>query len=275
MRHYCFSIIFLWLLTSGAKADTFCFASAETYYEQVYCQLQAKAQLKNLPPFHQFKKNNEQVQFSLLKRPAERNAIKLPAPVKKLSPALLPANLAPTLAPTSVRSSIGEPRVVSARNNLIESSPMNSSACELQGRHIRCVDTNYELLGNKANHRLAAGVLDAHNTMALPNVKGSSVALAASYEKYIDKMCEIGLCAVTMTYRKFAYLYQDLQTKGLDFAQRFETMFGFLKKDKAAMAVSESVSVPPALSITDCGTLGDRYFVCDHKGRNYVFALLK
>lgn len=275
MRHSRFSIVFLLLLSSGAKADTFCFASAETYYEQVYCQLQAKAQLKNLPPFHQFKKNNEQVQFSLLKRPAERNAIKLPAPVKKLSSVPLSANLVPTLAPTTVRSSIGEPRVVSARNNLVESSSMNSSACELQGRHIRCADTNYELLGNKANHRLATGVLGAHNTMALPNVNSSSVALVASYEKYIDKMCEIGLCAVTMTYRKFAYLYQDLQTKGLDFAQRFETMFGFLKEDKAAMSVSESVSVPPALSITDCGTLGDRYFVCDHKGRNYVFTLIK
>lgn len=58
------------MISSAANADQFCFALAETYYEQVYCQLQAKAQTKNLPPFNQFKKNNEQVQASLLKRPA-------------------------------------------------------------------------------------------------------------------------------------------------------------------------------------------------------------
>lgn len=90
MRRTRFSIlILLLLLGSGAKADNFCFAVAETYYEQVYCQLQAKAQVKNLPLFHQFKKNNEHVQYSLLKRPAERNAIKLPSPVKKTAEASL------------------------------------------------------------------------------------------------------------------------------------------------------------------------------------------
>jgi hypothetical protein len=271
MRHIHFSIFILLLLGDGAKADNFCFAVAETYYEQVYCQLQAKAQVKSIPPFHQFKKNNEQVQYSLLKRLAERNAIKLPPPVKKVAVLVSAAPSIPNTPPAP--HNVSEPLVASPRNiksDTVVSSRADSS-CELSGRQIRCVDSIYESLGNKANHRLAAKVLDSHNTMALPKVSVGSTSLVAAYEKYIGKMCEIGLCGVTMTYRKFAYLYQDLQMKGLDFSQRFETMFGFLKKDKAAMAVSEAVSLPAVLSLADCSKLGSRYYVCDYQGRNYIF----
>lgn len=281
MRYARFSMLFLLLLAHGAKADNFCFAVAETYYEQVYCQLQAKAQVKNLPLFHQFKKNNEHVQYSLLKRPAERNAIKLPPPVKKVAGVVSAVpSVAPWVipfgssAPSSSRN-LSEPLIAAPRNTnraAVPSLPTDSS-CELNGRQIRCVDSIYELLGNKANHRLATQALDSHNFMALPSVNTDSRSLAAAYEKYIGKMCEIGLCGVTMTFRKFAYLYQDLQTKGLDFSQRFETMFGFLKKDKAAMTVSEFISVPVGIKLADCSELGSRYYACDYQSRNYIFEL--
>lgn len=270
MRYLRCSMFILLLLSSGAKADKFCFASAETYYEQVYCQLEAKAQVKNLPPFQQFKKNNEQVQYSLLKRPAERNAIRLPAPVKQA------VQVEPSAKAKQPFTS--EPDRVQPRNPVAQESGsqkpralLTDSSCELRGRHIHCPGATYVLVGNKANHRLAAGVLDSANTMALSVVSDSNASLTNAYEQYIGKMCEIGLGAVTMTYRKFAYLYQDLQTKGLDFSQRFETMFVFLKKDKAAMAVSESVSLPAALSLVDCATLGSHYYTCDYQGRNYIF----
>jgi hypothetical protein len=270
MRHLRCSMVIVLLLSSGAKADKFCFASAETYYEQVYCQLEAKAQVKNLPPFQQFKKNNEQVQYSLLKRPAERNAIRLPAPVKQVVQVESP--------PKARQPFASEPDRVQSRNPIAQESYTKKpaallvdSSCELRDRYIHCADATYALVGNKANHRLAAGVLDSANTMALPVVSDSNASLTNAYEQYIGKMCEIGLGAVTMTYRKFAYLYQDLQTKGLDFSQRFETMFGFLKKDKAAMAVSESVNLPAALSLADCSALGSRYYACDYQGRNYIF----
>ncbi len=258
IKIYCFIILYFFILP--VKADQFCFAFAETYYEQVYCQLQARAQAKSLPPFHQFKKNNEQVQFSLLKRLAERNAIKLPAPL---------ANV--TVEPqASIDQSPPKVTVIApVRSYATTDNRQAFSSCQLQGRTIQCFDTIYELLGNKANHRLAAGVLEVHNTMALPAAVNGG--LTKVYEQYISKMCEIGLCAVTMTYKKFSYLHQDLQTKGLDFSQRFETMFGFLKKDKAAMAVSESLNIPPALNLADCSVLGEHYYVCDHQGRNYIF----
>ncbi len=58
MRYARFGIYILCVLAASAKADQFCFALAATYYEQVYCQLQAKAQTKGLPPFNQFKKTS-------------------------------------------------------------------------------------------------------------------------------------------------------------------------------------------------------------------------
>lgn len=279
MRYARFSMLFLLLLAHGAKADNFCFAVAETYYEQVYCQLQAKAQVKNLPLFHQFKKNNEHVQYSLLKRPAERNAIKLPSPVKKVAVILSPVSSVPPLVVSSgSKASFSthnpdELLLAASRNTHSAAALSRNPSCELSGRQIRCVDSIYELLGNKANHRLATKALDSLNFMALPRVDTDSGSLVAAYEKYIGKMCEIGLCGVTMTFRKFAYLYQDLQTKGLDFSQRFETMFGFLKKDKAAMTVSEFISAPVGIKLADCSELGSRYYACDYQSRNYIFEL--
>ncbi len=271
MRYLNASILLLILLSGSANASQFCFAFAETYYEQVYCQLQARAQVKNLPPFHQFKKNNEQVQFSLLKRPAERNAIKLAPPVTAAMAKPLASAIPVPVAPASVSNS--EPEALSQRNNSNDPEALKKdSECVLRDREIICPRWAYTLTGNKANHRLAAGALESHNQMALPGVVTVAQGLVTAYEKYIAKMCEIGLCAVTMTYRKFAFLYQDLQAKGLDFSQRFETMFAFLKKDKAAMAVSEAITLPAGLDLSDCSELGEGFYVCDYQGRNFVFA---
>tara|TARA_R110001592_G_scaffold52511_8_gene160708 strand:- start:25521 stop:25838 length:318 start_codon:yes stop_codon:yes gene_type:complete len=48
-----------------------CFNQAETYYEQIYCEIKAKGQGVSLPSFVDFRKNNEQMQALLLKRKAE------------------------------------------------------------------------------------------------------------------------------------------------------------------------------------------------------------
>ncbi|HEX7764807.1 MAG TPA: hypothetical protein VF433_14510, partial [Cellvibrio sp.] len=183
MRHLRCSMFILLLLSGGAKADKFCFASAETYYEQVYCQLEAKAQVKSLPPFQQFKKNNEQVQYSLLKRPAERNAIRLPAPVKQ-AVQVEPSSKA--RQPFTSEPDRVQPRNPIAQcNSISHSNPVESyaqkpealltdSSCELRERYIHCPGATYVLVGNKANHRLTAGVLDSVNRMALPVVSDSN-----------------------------------------------------------------------------------------------------
>lgn len=272
MRYAWFSIYILCVLTASAKADQFCFALAETYYEQVYCQLQAKAQAKGLPPFNQFKKNNEAVQASLLKRPAERNGIKLPAPARKTQPpaaAITAQKIIPQVS--AQRTVANEPEAVPMRSVKYESN--DTLGCELSGNQIHCGLQAFKLVGNKANHRLANNALSIDNKMDLPRYQGGALSeyLAQAYGRYIDKMCDIGLCGVTMTYGKFAYLYQDLHTKGLDFPQRFEIMYGFLKKDKASMGISEASGAPKNLSMDECIAITDMRYVCDHQGRNYIF----
>lgn len=276
MRYARFSLYIICVLATSAKADQFCFALAATYYEQVYCQLQAKAQTKGLPPFNQFKKNNEAVQASLLKRPAERNGIKLPVPVRKVQPTVAtitpPKNInEPQI--NVLKTVVNEPATRSMRNASDESK--NSLGCELLANQIHCGNQQFKLIGNKANHRLANSALSVDNKMDLPKYQGGVLSryLAQAYTQYIGKMCDIGLCGVTMTYGKFAYLYQDLHTKGLDFSQRFEIMYGFLKKDKASMGVSEASSVPKGLSLQSCSALSDARYACDHQGRNYIFEM--
>jgi hypothetical protein len=274
MRYAWLSISILCVLSASAKADQFCFALAETYYEQVYCQLQAKAQTKGLPPFNQFKKNNEAVQASLLKRPAERNGIKLPSPARKTqatAAAIAPQNIITNPHASTQTAIVNEPEALPIRSDKAESNKI--SGCELLGNQIRCGSRVFKSLGNKANHRLAKRALSIDNKMDLPRYHGGGLSqyLARAYAQYIDKMCEIGLCGVTMTYGKFAYLYQDLHAKGLDFPQRFEIMYGFLKKDKATMAVSEAPGAPKNLSMNACVALTDMRYVCDHQGRNYIF----
>lgn len=265
MRYIRLSICILCVLACGAKADQFCIALAETYYEQVYCQLKARAQTKNLPPFNQFKKNNEMVQASLLKRPAERNGIKLPLPAKS------PLSIVAASPAKPLKIHRAEPTPVSQRT--ISIAPQEAAICELAGKQIRCAGRVYNLVGNKSNRRLATNALAEQNKMSLPAREEESTEryLAIAYPEYIAKMCEIGLCGVTMTYGKFAYLYHDLEIKGLDFTRRFELMFSFLKKDKATMGVSESASVPAGLSWQDCSALTDSRYACDYQGRNYIF----
>ncbi|PUA30047.1 MAG: hypothetical protein B0W54_05830 [Cellvibrio sp. 79] len=282
MRFFRLYLFGLLMATSSAYADQFCFALAETYYEQVYCQLQAKAQTKNLPSFNQFKKNNEQVQASLLKRPAERNGIKLPLSLKK-PPVVLETKLA--VVDTSVIQKANPATAKKSSAQISRAEPIaaispavpkveNIFGCELISKQLKCSNGVFTLIGNKSNQRLAKSALVAENKMDLPAYKDGATNqyLTRAYQQYIVKMCEIGLCGVTMTYGKFTYLYQDINSKGLDFSQRFETMYGFLKKDKASMGVSESTATPQGLVASDCSPLGDSYYVCEKQGRNFIFA---
>jgi len=107
---------------------------------------------------------------------------------------------------------------------------------------------SYGLVGNLSNKRLSKGVLDGKNKMNIPGYQGKSDDrqalagyLAKAYGQYILKMLEIGLGGSTFTYNKFVYLYYDVSEKGIDFSQRFETMFGYLKQDKKNLAVSEKL----------------------------------
>jgi hypothetical protein len=95
--------------------------------------------------------------------------------------------------------------------------------------------------------------------------------LAKAYDQYILKMLEIGLGGSTFTYNKFVYLYYDVSEKGIDFSQRFETMFGYLKQDKKNLAVSEKLPETVYLKKERCDWLRKKTVVCDGGQKNYVF----
>ena len=271
---------FLALLVPGllsfslsSNAAQFCFATASSYYEQVYCELEVKGQSKSLPPFEQFKKNNEVVQFSLLKNLAERNSIKLPAPKKKetISKEIvaLPKFKEPVFKEPTFKEKSATQVVEQVKTNA-----RPSSGCEIQSKSIVCGSIQYNLLGNKSNNRLASGVLNESYKMDLPASNGQSTTryLTAAYEQYIQKMCDIGLAGVTMTFARFSYIYQDLKEKGISFTQRFELMYKFLKKDKATMWISEKLPANQ-LSISDCDLLSNKYYICASNNQNYIFEL--
>lgn len=267
--------LFLFSFTAAvsvpALADPFCFSRAQSYYEQVYCELQAKAQLQGLPGFEEFRNNSEPVQYSLLKRPAERNRIKLPPAKASVQTQSLQDNNQQESLPAKVKlvkKSVSQ--ILPSQTQLAT----DNNECQLTGEKIRCGGISYKAQGNLRNSRLGAGVLEPDNKMAIPERTGNqseSDYLLAAYVQYLNKMREIGLGGVTTSYGKFAFLYRDLRARGLNFSQRFETMFGYLKKDKATLGVNEGVSLPTELSPQDCAQLNEELLVCSVQGRNYLF----
>ena len=82
---------------------------------------------------------------------------------------------------------------------------------------------------------------------------------------------EIGLGGSTFSYAKFVYLFDDVMARGVDFAQRFETMFGFLKKDKQRLAVNESQPDSLVLQSEHCDQVGRQLVACNNGRKNYLF----
>ena len=84
-------------------------------------------------------------------------------------------------------------------------------------------------------------------------------------------MLEIGLGGSTFSYAKFVFLFNDVTAKGIDFSQRFETMFRFLKQDKQNIAVSEALPSSVLFSREHCDRLDDNLVVCDGGRKNYLY----
>lgn len=233
-------LFLFFLLAITSHAQSFCFASAGSYYEQMYCELQAKGETKTLPPFYQFKRNDQMTQALLLKRPAARIGILLPMPK---------SNRKPIQAPQANKTELPASQVTPSTDNILPSDQMPptyraavpligtvNEGCQFKGEQINCGEQRFKLTGNLRNQRLASDALTANNKMALPvyngNISDKSAVdayLAKAYRRYIKQMHTIGLGGVTMTYSKFYFLFFDLQDKGLNFNQRFETMYDFKK----------------------------------------------
>lgn len=236
-------------------ADRFCWLLAETYYEQLYCEVQAAGQAADLPSLLDFRRNNDKIQALLLRRPAARAGIDVAVP-------------ADTRLPVPAIIEAAEPRKAAS----------GPDSCQLDHLWLICEGARYLLMSNLANSRLSESVLESSNKMNMPVFRGSMDDraarvdyLATAYRQYLEKMMEIGLGGSTFSYAKFVYLFDDVVAKGVDFAQRFETMFGFLKEDKQRLAVNESQPDLPTLQIGQCDHFGHQLVACNNGRKNYLF----
>lgn len=231
-----------------------CFSQAETYYEQIYCEIKAKDQHVSLPSFIDFKKNNEQMQALLLKRKAE--ALNIPFTMQKKKSA------------------------VSERNKKVDESAEKaySTNCQYLERTIKCRDGIFSIVGNKSNAVLQREALSSKNKLEFSKFTGDRNNktqvldyLTKCYTLYIEKMVEIGLAGTTMSFTKFYYIFQDLSEQGVDFQQRFETMYAYLKVDKRSISVAENVNPIQGLTIAHCSRLKNNLFTCDNGTTNRVY----
>lgn len=260
------------------NAATFCMLAAETYYQQLYCEITAQGGSAGLPSFADFRRNDATVQALLLKRPARQLGIEVAMPRRKETVRIDVAKALPAPPKTLVRpESTNRPK---AESPAISESLAEGvlGGCQWTANAIVCGNQRYTLAGNLANGELRQGALDEANHMALPAFRGSlsnpvqvNDYLYRAYQRYVEKMLDIGLGASTMNFGKFAYLFKDLSEKGVDFVGRFETMYRFLKKDKASLGAGAPPRGTQQLALADCGGLGERIIVCGKAGRNYVY----
>lgn len=234
-----------------------CFPFAETYYQQIYCEIQASGKGSGLPSFGDFRRNNEQMQALLLKPLARRAGVAMAMPKPKPQ---------------------GKTVVVSREINRSQVSPQNLAGCQVEALTLVCPAGRYQLIRNQANDALATGVLATNFRMDLPVFQGNLQQQAAvdqylvtAYQHYLKKMLAIGLGGATMNYGKFAFLFADLNSKGLDFSARFEKMFTYLKADKQKLRVPVRQSIPRELDTSQCYALPS-WLVCPVGLANLLFA---
>ena len=256
-----FSFLCLFLFVQSVDANS-CFVDAETYYEQVYCEVKNNGKGRSLPSFFDFKKNNEMTQALLLKRDAQSLGLDFKMPARKSDSIRKERNTHASLA-----------------SNSNSNVSLNVSSCSLASRQIQCGKTRFRLMDNRKNKDLPAHALSANNRLEISDYaddKNDANAyerhLVDSYLQYLERMQSIGLAGETMPYGRFYFLFSDLEEKGVDARARFAQMFEYLKQDKSRNAVNLRVEPPAALSLSDCSKVNPALFVCDHRGRNYLFA---
>lgn len=260
MKRLFISLCWLLLCSQTANAKS-CFLEAQSYYEQIYCEVKSNGKGRALPSFTDFKKNNEMTQALLLKRDALSLRIDFKMPARK--------NTVTTTKPSTTIASTLKTRQKTASEH---------GSCALAQQQIRCGATRFELQANRKNKHLPARALSASNRLELStfndnknDAQAFGAYLTRSYVKYLESMQSIGLAGVTMPYSRFYFLFSDLKAKGVDARARFAQMFEYLKQDKSRNAVSEYIEAPAELSINDCAKVNQTLFVCDHHRRNYLF----
>lgn len=252
-----------------------------TEYEQIYCTIVKRGEGQSLPRFEDFKRNDVTVQRLLLKRPATKLKITLPSSSKRHTKELANTYRAP--AKSVQQNEVQQNDTQKPLKRIQEISPDNSakgslSQCSITKNIIACGHRRFILKKNEPNSQLLPGVLSEQYEMGLPSYGGGAgddqeiqIYLSDVYGLYVQRMVDIGLGASTMSYSRFYHTFNDLQTKGVDFSERFETMYRFLKKDKKTMAVKSGFSNIRPTNIDSCDDISDTIIVCDMGVVNWVY----
>ena len=274
----CRALVWLFLIFPMlGDAGEFCLSLAENYYEQLYCEVKAQGEGKRLPSFYEFQKNNEITQALLLKRPAAKLGVQVALP-SSVQSKIKPFSEPDTVSYAVMGEGGGSHHVNTGELKHEKFGPYDLNKCLFEATHIVCRGERYQLMANKANTKLSRGALTRDNRMAIPVYQGLvgdrkalGRYLSTAYQQYIQKMLEIGLGGSTFSYAKFVFLFHDVTTKGIDFSQRFETMFGFLKQDKQHLAVNEQLAKNVPLVKKQCDWLAETLVVCDAGRKNYIY----
>ncbi len=257
------------VVNSVAVAEEACSASATTDLERLYCDVVAQGGGQGLPSQADFRRNQPQVQALLLRRPAKRLGLSVPAVTAE------PAQS--KLAPSSQAS----PKPPKPEPEQADSQPTRFGQladCALKGERIVCPDRQFQLAVNQPNRALAPGVLEDQNRLGLRPFQGDRndeqqvrAYLSSAYDRYIPKMLAIGLGANTMSFTAFHNAFHTLEDGGVDFSERMERTFHLLKQDKLNLAVQARYHDRLPENLALCEVINPDIIVCDNVATNWVF----
>lgn len=264
-----------------------CLSQSRSELEEAYCKIQAKRPNGNLPPFNDFQNNPPNMQYLLLKGPARKLNIQLSKPARPKPPQTTAEieikdiqgqeKLVEKLTPI-IRRHIASPNMPKVQDTQPHDSPQKIQHCKLDNLWIHCNDIHYELVTNKKNVELEKNALSESNKMQIRDRNSEAFSgistikyLSETYPIYIHKMLSIGLGAGTMSFTKYASIYEASEKNQHNFSERMETMFGFLKTDKRGNAIKSRYDTLLPKDIKWCMLLDDTLIVCDNVNKNWVY----
>ena len=275
-----------------------CLSQSRSELEEAYCNIQAKKPNNNLPSFNDFQNNPPDMQYLLLKSPARKLNIQLSKPPRPQpqkaeqeikdqenenknlnSQEQTVVKLTPVIRSNIV--SPEEPKVQHSQpHDKPHDKPKKMQHCKLDNLWIRCNEIHYKLVTNKNNSELEKNALSESNKMHIRdrnteelNDVSNIKYLSKTYPVYIHKMLSVGLGAGTMSFTKYASIYEASKKNQQDFPQRMETMFGFLKTDKRGNAIQSRYDTLLPENINWCMPLDDTLIVCDNINKNWIYEI--
>ncbi len=247
------------LFSEQSFASAACKPQADTKYESAFCRVKQSDYGNGLPSLGDFRRNSQQMQYLLLRRPAGKLGISLSPPAERVRPKPM------------VNQSIDRPVQPQPRKHF--DAPSASATCSTAINHIRCGKRTFRRLQNRSNKQIRPAALGASNRLLLGPIdseNNEAAYLLAAYVQYLYKMDSIGLAGSTSSYSAFAHTFYEHQRNGTDFVERFRTLFEVLKQDKKTIGVSQRKPAR-APAWRDCEMLNSELIACYSQRMNLVY----